>query len=46
MCRQLFTPKNNLKQKNGTIRALKLYGDDKLKEIKLAIFEMIMRSTQ
>ena len=37
MCRQLFTHKNNLKRKNGTIRALKLYGDDKLKIIKLAV---------
>ena len=37
MCRQLILPKNNSKRKNGTIRALKLYGDDKLKIIKLAV---------
>ena len=37
MCRQLFTHKNNLKWKNGTVRSLKLYGDDKLKIIKLAV---------
>lgn len=37
MCRQLIPPKNNSKHKNGTIRALKLYGDDKLEIIKLAV---------
>ena len=37
ICRQLILPKNNSKHKNGTIRALKLYGDDKLKIIKLAV---------
>ena len=39
MCRQLFTSKNNSKHKNGTIRALKLYGGNKLKEIKLTIID-------